>query len=259
MAEARSQTSRRWLWAGIVVVLDCRIFHGAILSCATGLPIRVAQVGHALLLNTVSTNGRVEPVVPYPVLQPHRHHGESGVCAGGRPGPGRQAAHHSSTTCRRRAQVASAESGVKTAQAAAGCRHAQRHPGRAAGIRGRDRAGSAGTRPGAARSGCAHKTGLYRRGCTGRSGCGPQRLETAQASLNAAEQSAQHRYSRPPKWRGRRLRWHDAQAALAAARHVEAQTSIYAPIAGTIYTMDAAPSEFAEAGKLLLQMADLQP
>ena len=50
----------------------------------------------------------------------------------------------------------------------------------------------------------------------------------------------------------------DAEAALEAARHVEAQTSIYAPIAGTIYSMDAAPSEYAEAGKLLLQMADLR-
>jgi HlyD family secretion protein len=44
---------------------------------------------------------------------------------------------------------------------------------------------------------------------------------------------------------------------LAAARHVEAQTAIFAPVTGTIYTMDAAPSEFAEAGKLLVEMADL--
>jgi HlyD family secretion protein len=50
----------------------------------------------------------------------------------------------------------------------------------------------------------------------------------------------------------------DAQAALEAARHVESQMVIRAPVAGTIYTMDAAPSEYAEAGKLLLQMADLQ-
>jgi HlyD family secretion protein len=32
---------------------------------------------------------------------------------------------------------------------------------------------------------------------------------------------------------------------------------ISAPIAGTVYTLDAAPAQFAEAGKLLLQMADL--
>ena len=50
----------------------------------------------------------------------------------------------------------------------------------------------------------------------------------------------------------------DAQAALAAAQHVQEQTRIVAPITGTIYMMDAAPSGFAEAGKLLLQMADLK-
>ena len=38
---------------------------------------------------------------------------------------------------------------------------------------------------------------------------------------------------------------------------MEAQTAIYAPVTGTIYTMDAAPSEYAEAGKLLVEMADL--
>ncbi len=49
----------------------------------------------------------------------------------------------------------------------------------------------------------------------------------------------------------------DAEAGLAAAQHVEAQTEIRAPIAGTIYSMDATPSEFSAAGNLLLQIADL--
>jgi HlyD family secretion protein len=48
----------------------------------------------------------------------------------------------------------------------------------------------------------------------------------------------------------------DAKAALAAARHVEEQTAFYAPVAGTVYSLDAASSEYAEQGKLLLQMAD---
>src|ERR1035441_5612076 len=36
-----------------------------------------------------------------------------------------------------------------------------------------------------------------------------------------------------------------------------AQTSIHAPVAGTVYSVNAGPTEFAEEGKLLLQMADL--
>jgi HlyD family secretion protein len=83
-----------------------------------------------------------------------------------------------------------------------------------------------------------------------------QRLETAQASLNAAQQSSQHRYA-PEEIARAQAALNDAEAALAEARHVEGETSYYAPVAGTIYTLDAAPSEFTEAGKLLVEMADL--
>ena len=49
----------------------------------------------------------------------------------------------------------------------------------------------------------------------------------------------------------------EAEAALAAAQHIEAQTAIYAPIDGNHLHHGRRPSEFAEAGNLLLQMADL--
>ncbi len=83
------------------------------------------------------------------------------------------------------------------------------------------------------------------------------RLDAAQASLNAAEQSAHHRFSADEVARAQAA-VADAQAALSAAQNVEAQTVIRAPIAGTIYTMEASPSEYSEAGKLLLEIADLR-
>ena len=43
----------------------------------------------------------------------------------------------------------------------------------------------------------------------------------------------------------------DAEAGLAAARKVVAQTAIRAPMAGTVYSVDAARTEYAEQGKLL--------
>ena len=49
----------------------------------------------------------------------------------------------------------------------------------------------------------------------------------------------------------------DAEAGLTAAKEVLAQSSYYAPISGTVYSLDARPSDFVEQGKLLLQMADL--
>ena len=155
-----------------------------------------------------------------------------------------------------RAQVASAESGVKTAQAAL---DAATHNGTQAE---RQTAAAEVEQDRLARDQAQHDLdALTKLAATGAASpsevaAAREQLETAQANLNAAEQSAQHRYS-PDEVARAQAALADAEAALAAARHVEAQTSIYAPIAGTIYTLDAAPSEFAEAGKLLLQMADL--
>ena len=49
----------------------------------------------------------------------------------------------------------------------------------------------------------------------------------------------------------------DAEASLAEALQVVEQTKVHAPAAGTIYSLDAKPTEFVEEGKLLLQVADL--
>jgi HlyD family secretion protein len=84
-----------------------------------------------------------------------------------------------------------------------------------------------------------------------------QRLDTAEASLRASEQNAQSRYS-PAEVERAQAAFADAEANLLVARQVVAQTSIHAPVAGTVYSLDAAPTEFVEAGKLLLQMADLR-
>jgi HlyD family secretion protein len=83
-----------------------------------------------------------------------------------------------------------------------------------------------------------------------------ERLETAQASLHASEESASNRYS-PAEVARAQAALADAQAGLDAARKVVAQTAIRASAAGTVYSLDAARTEYAEQGKLLLQMADL--
>ena len=49
----------------------------------------------------------------------------------------------------------------------------------------------------------------------------------------------------------------DAEAGRQAAQQVLAETSVHAPEAGTIYSLNVNATEFVEQGKLLLQMADL--
>jgi HlyD family secretion protein len=83
-----------------------------------------------------------------------------------------------------------------------------------------------------------------------------QRLDEAEASLHALDQGANSRYS-PAEVERARAALADAEASLAAERQVVAQTSVRAPAAGTVYRLDAGPTEYVEEGKLLLQMADL--
>jgi HlyD family secretion protein len=83
-----------------------------------------------------------------------------------------------------------------------------------------------------------------------------QRLDTAEANLNASEQSVRSRYS-PAELAREHATLADAEANLTAARAVMAQTSVRAPVAGTVYSMNAGHKEFVEQGALLLQMADL--
>jgi len=83
-----------------------------------------------------------------------------------------------------------------------------------------------------------------------------QRLQNAEAGLHASQESAQSRYSNAEVARAQAA-LADAEASLAAAKQVLAQTSIRAPIAGTVYSIGAGPTEFVEQGKLLMQLADL--
>jgi len=254
MVEARRQMSRTWLWIGAAVVLIA-VFLTARFLLRDRLPVRVARVEHEMLQNTVSNTGRVEPVTNYQFYSPLATTVKAVYAQEGDTVPAGKLILKLDDVAAR-AQVASAESAVKTAQAAL---DAATHNGTQA-----EQQASAAEieQDRLARDQAQHDLdALTKLAATGAAAPGEvaaarSRLETAQASLNAAEESARHRYS-PGEIARAQAALNDAEAALAAAQHIEAQTSIYAPITGTIYTLDAAPSEYAEAGKLLVEMADL--
>jgi HlyD family secretion protein len=83
-----------------------------------------------------------------------------------------------------------------------------------------------------------------------------QRLDTAESALQAAEQSSQSRYA-PSDVARAQAALAEAEAGVAAAQDVEASTAPHAPFPGTVYSLNAGRSEFAEEGKLLLQLANL--
>ncbi len=69
MAEARTQTSRAWLWIGAAVLLMA-VFLAAKSLLRDRMPVRVAAIEREMLQNTVSTNGRVEPITNYQFYSP---------------------------------------------------------------------------------------------------------------------------------------------------------------------------------------------
>ena len=254
MAEAREQSGRLWLWIGAAVVLVA-VFFTARALLRERLPVRAAQVDRETLVTAVSTNGKVEPEVPYQFFTPLATTVKAVYVQPGDKVPaGKLLVVLDDVDAR--ARVAAAESGLKAAQAlldAATHNGTQQERQASAADIEREKLDAA-----QARSNLDALTKLAATGAASSSevAAARQQLDTAQAGLNASEQSAGNRYSAPEIARAQAA-VADAAASLAAAHEVEAKMQVRAPVAGTVYSLDATPTSYVEAGHLLLQMADL--
>ena len=217
--------------------------------------VRESQVDREVLLNTLSTNGKVEPEVNYQFYSPISTTVRAVyVQAGDKVPAGKLIMLLDDTDARARA--ATSESGVKAAQAAL---DAATHNGTQ-----EQRQMAAGdiARARLERDQAQHDlealTKLNSTGAASASevSAAKSRLQSAEATMHASEESANNRYS-PAEVARSQAALADAQASLAAARKVLAESAIHAPMAGTVYSVDAARTEYAEQGKLLMQMADL--
>jgi HlyD family secretion protein len=254
MAKERKQLDRRWLWLGLAVVLTI-VFFSARSLMRERLPVRVVQAGRQELVSTVSTNGRVEPEVNKEFHSPLATTVKAVYVQPGDQVPAGKLLMQLDDV-QARARVAAAESGVKSAQAAL---DAATHNGTQA----EQQAAAADVaRTQLDRDQAQHNLdALIKLQSTGAASASEvaaarQQLESAEAALHASEQTAHSRYS-PAEVARAQAALADAESGLAAARETLAGTSIVAPIAGTVYSVNAGATEFVEEGKLLMQMADL--
>lgn len=256
MAEERKQSNqlRLWLWrgAGVLIVL---VFFTSRYILRDQLPVREAKVVRQELVNTVSTNGRVEPEENYEFYSPVATTVKAVyVQPGDRVTAGKLMLVLDDVQAR--ARLATAESGVKAAQAAVDAathNGTQQERQSAAADIARDRLNRDQARK--------DLDALIKLKATGAASsseveAAQQRLDAAEASLRASDQSATSRYS-PAEVAKAQAELTDAQANLQAARQVVEQTQIHAPVAGTVYSLNAEHTDFVEQGKLLLQLADL--
>jgi HlyD family secretion protein len=254
MTQESKQFDRRWYWLG-AALLTIGVFFSVRSLTRERLQVRVAAASHAPLVMTTSTNGRVEPEVNYEIYSPLTTTVKTvDVQPGDQVAAGKLLLVLDDVEARER--EATAESGVRTAQASL---EAATHNGtqQEQQIATADLARARLERDQSRRD----LDALIKLKATGAASASEvaaaqERLETAETNLRASEQSAQSRYS-PAEVERARAALADAEAGLAAARQVVAQTSIHAPAAGTVYSLDAGRTEFVEAGKLLVQLADL--
>lgn len=254
MAQERKQMDRRWVWFGALVLLILVFFVTRSLS-RDHLPVRAVQATHLSLASTVSTNGRVEPEVNYEIHSPVATTVKAVYVQPGDTVPAGKLLMVLDDT-QVRARLAAAQSGVKAAQAAMDTvthNGSQQERQMLAADIARER-----LERDQARHDLDALVKLNSTGAASQSEVAGarQRLDTAEGALRASEQSATGRYSTAEVERAQAA-LAEAQANLAAERQVLSQTSIHAPIAGTVYSLGATQSEFVEEGRLLLQMADL--
>ncbi|MGA2219884.1 MAG: efflux RND transporter periplasmic adaptor subunit [Terracidiphilus sp.] len=219
------------------------------------LPVREVQLRHQQLVSTVPTNGRVEPDVNYQFHSPTSTFVKAVYVHAGDVVPAGKLLIQLDDL-QAQARVAAAESGVKAAQAAV---ETAMHNGT---LQERQMAAADIARNQLERDQARHDLdALVKLNSTGAASQGEvaaarERLDTAEANLTASQKSAQSHLS-PAEVARAQAALTDAEANLAAARAVVAQSSYYAPIAGTVYSLDAAATDFVDPGKLLLQIADL--
>jgi HlyD family secretion protein len=255
MAKERRQLSWGWVWLGAIVILVL-VFMAVRSLTRERLDVRVAQVKLGPLTSKESTNGRVEPEMNYQITSPLATTVKAVYVQPGDKVPAGKVLMQLDDLAAR-TQLATAEAAVKNAQAmleAATHNGTQAEQQASAAEIARDRID---------RDQAQHDLeALAKLNLTGAASASEvaaarQRLEAAEAALNAAKGSATNRYS-PAEVARAQAALKDAEAGLAAAEDVENRTTVRAPIAGTVYDLEARATDFVEQGKVLLQMADLE-
>ncbi len=254
MVTERKQLDRRWLWIGAVVVLIL-VYFGVRSLTRDRLPVRAAEASAESLASTTSTNGRVEPENNIEIHAPIAALVKAVyVQAGDTVSAGKLLLQLDDIDAR--AKVASADSAVKAAQASL---EAATQNGT---LEQRQGAAAEVSRDKLERDQAQHDLdALVKLNATGAAApsevaAARQRLATAEANLQAAQQNVTSRYS-PAEVARSQAALQDAEANRQAAQQVLAESSVHAPTAGTIYSLNVNATEFVEQGKLLLQMADL--
>jgi HlyD family secretion protein len=255
MVQEQKQIDSRLLWGGGILLIIVVFFVARALT-REHLTVRAALAVRAPLVSTVSTNGRVEPENNIEFHSPTNTTVKAlYVQPGDVVSAGKLLIELDDLPAR--AKVATAESGVKAAQASY---EATLHSGT-----NEEQLSMAAELTKAKLDRDQAKRDLEAREKLKASGAvsssevaaAQDHLSAAESNLKSIEDRTNHRYSNTEIERAKAA-LNEAETNLLAARRVLEQTSFRAPVAGTVYSIDVSKTQYAEEGKTLLQMADLK-
>ncbi len=251
------ESKRRSPWIVWGVVAAVVIAAVLILRTSTGetVEVRTSPVTHDNLLSTVSTNGKVEPVDEFQAHAPA-------------PGVVKQVLVEVGQTVKAGqlllrlddsdavARIAAANASVRSAEASLNDLRqggSQEERLNSAGDLSRARLQQ---QQAASSLSALEKLGKQGAASAGEISAAQQRLDTANSTLQSAQQRTTERYSATDRSRSE-AQLSDSRAQLAAAQAAYAGSNIRAPFAGTVYSIPVSQYDFVPAGEDLLDLADL--
>ncbi len=224
-------------------------------SRTTEIPIRTGTVERGPIVNSISTNGKLEPVDNFQAhavtaaLVRKIHVKEGDHVRAGQLLVQLDDSAARAEAARARAQLRAAEANLNAVSKGGSQEEVLRNTAELAKAR---------TELDAARRNLDAVKRLQERGSAslGEVQEAENRLNRAQADVTLLEQQKSARYSNPEIARVQ-AQAEEARAALAAAEDVLQRSNITAPFAGTVYSLPVREGAFVNVGDLIVQVADL--
>jgi HlyD family secretion protein len=253
MAENGKSQSRAWLWILLAIVVVVGVF--LLMHRTPEVQIRVARVSHQDLTSTISTNGKVEPIVDFQAHAPNPGTiADLYVHLGEQVHKGEQLLRMDSADAANR--VAGAQAGLDSAEAALmNMQHGGTQDER---LSQQADLTSAQLQVQQAQSTLATDRKLQAQGAASPNevALAQQQLTTAQDRVAQIQKRIHDRYGNVDL-SAQRAQVAQARANLSAAQSGYAGVDVRAPFNGTVYSLPVSRYDFVQPGQALINVADL--
>jgi len=253
MAQNGKTQSRAWLWILLAVALVVVVF--LYMHRQPVVQVRVARVSRQDLTSTISTNGKVEPILDFQAHAPSPGVvGKIYVHVGEQVKAGQQLLRMDAADASSR--VAAAQASLDSAEAA--LTNMQQGGSQDERLTAQADLAAARNQVQQAQATLATDQKLLAQGAASPNevALAQQQLATAQSRVAQVEKRMRDRYG-DVDLSAQRAQVTQARAGLSAAKSSYANVDVHAPFAGTVYSLPVAQYDFVQPGQALVNVADL--